>query len=161
MDMYFGYGFDVSEINTVAQAELLRKLKPELHEETAAAVQRNEGLTEKDGERFWSEYAEYLDNYEVADAIAEAINNGERQNLAKYLKPGEKENLEDMEIVKTCNEFVYFDNLRFADDEPRGRYVTSASVFVDIVNRYVPSDLLVFGNIWCGSEYDEQEPYMS
>lgn len=162
MQVYLGYGFDVSDIKAEAWIRFLRQYNHEEYANTVAEVLQEYELKEGDegfDDAFYEIFSDVGD-YDLAEMLAKTISECERHNLVQYLVPGKSESDLTDDVVISYSEFVVFDSVRFANDTPRTKYIKTEEDFIEMIARYIDLSGICFGNIYCGCASSDDEPYM-
>ncbi len=91
---------------------------------------------------------EIIKNEEIAQYLRDIINTCEAD------KCGE-------DVVSAYGTYLVFANIRFAEDNShRSKYIKSEEDFIEMLGRYIPTNDLIFGNVYTGSEWDDDFFYM-
>ena len=144
MQVYVGYGFNTNGIKSETWLKLMETHDPELYEELIEESKTS-------GCNGDEETAKWL-NKSVTDKICENANS-EADYLADIINAGESETAQTDYIVATYDSYLVFDSVRFADDSPRTKYIRTATAFIQMIGKYVPTDDLTFGNLYDGVEW--------
>lgn len=147
MQIYVGYGFDVSSVSDADLLNLMRKHDPNEFECFADDTRENYGITDEKEleEAMLDDVRDRImeNNMDCTEYLRDIINNGEKQAAGTDY------------IVSALDQFLLFDSLRFGADEKRGEYIRSQSDFIQMIARYIPVENLSFGNIYTGSEWTD------
>ena len=143
MYTYVGYGFNISDIADEDWVALVKKYDSEEFEEIKKRAMKFISDPE-DAEEIIIDYvSDFIDENSMSKA----------DYLTNIINAGEKEAAGTDYIVSTYDDFLVFDNVRFADDSKRTQYVRTQEDFLALINKYVPIEHITFGNLYEGVEW--------
>ena len=143
MDTYVGYGFNISDIADEDWVALVKKYDNEEFEEIKKRAMKLISDPE-DAEEIIIDYVnDFIDENSM----------GKADYLANIINAGEKKAAGTDYIVSTYDDFLVFDNVRFADDSKRTKYVRTQADFIAMIARYIPTENIKFGNLYEGIEW--------
>jgi len=142
MQIYVGYGFDTADISNESWVALIKKYDSYAYDEIKKAVLIDDENLNSD--ELIEEYAlDFIDenNMSRAEYLSRAINGEESKSAGTDY------------IVSTYDDFLVFDNVRFANDSKRTQYIRTQKDFIEMIGKYVPINEIYFGNLYEGNEW--------
>ena len=147
MQTYVGYGFDANDLTEKDWLEIVKKSKND-YADFCADCKDNFG--NNDEETLLANVIDWIESaYSYCSAYLCAV-----INECEYQSAGADN------IVCAYDDFVVFDSIRFIDDSPRTRYITSQDAFIALISKYVKTDNITFGNLYDGIEWVDANYYL-
>lgn len=141
MEVYVGYGFDTNDIPASAWLSLVEKYDAKEFEDfIEEGYDANEEFTQEDKEQAAVDFIEGGE-LSISEYLKNIINSNEASSAGTDY------------IVSSYDNYLVFDNIRFADDSPRTKYIRNREEFIRLISKYVPTDNIKFGNLYDGVEW--------
>lgn len=141
MIVYIGYGFNTLDFSKADWVALYKRFD-------AAS---------------FAEYAKDKSEEDIESGILDEINEN-YLSPTDYLRDvicGSEYAESGIENVVSCYDgYIVFDSIRFADDSPRTNYIRNAQDFVKMINKYVSTENLTFGNLYEGNDWLAPEYFL-
>lgn len=146
MQIYVGYGFDTADISNESWAALVKKYDSYAYDEIKKAV-----LTDDEEVRLILNSNKLIEEYALDFIDENSMSRAEY--LSRIINGEESKSAGTDYIVSTYDDFLVFDNVRFANDSKRTQYIKTQEDFIDMIGKYVPVNEIYFGNLYEGNEW--------
>ena len=142
MTEYVGYGFDADNITDADWLQLMKKYDKTQYDELEEKVKKSYPVTRWE-ENMPGEVRNFIERnyYDAAEYLRDIIN--ENEDIGEN-------------VVENYDNYLIYNRIAFPEDCARRIiHIPSRDSFITMINKYVPTKHLKFGNLYDGNDWEE------